>query len=129
MIGKEPKTVSVDRGYRGNTQIGATQVQIPKPFNDKKQTKYQQKKLKEAHRKRAAIEPVIGHLKTDHRLGRNFYKGIIGDNINIMLAAAAFNFKRMMNKWKSSFFVFIQNLFIPLYRCRLNWIIRSKIAF
>ena len=88
MIGKEPKTVSVDRGYRGNTQIGATQVQIPKPFNDKKQTKYQQKKLKEAHRKRAAIEPVIGHLKTDHRLGRNFYKGIIGDNINIMLAAA-----------------------------------------
>src|SRR5690606_5331866 len=129
MIGKEPKTVSVDRGYRGNTQIGATQVQIPKPFNDKKQTKYQQKKLKEAHRKRAAIEPVIGHLKTDHRLGRNFYKGIIGDNINIMLAAAAFNFKRMMNKWKPSFFVFIQNLFIPLYRCRLNWIIRSKIAF
>src|SRR5690606_11632603 len=88
MIGKEPKTVSVDRGYRGNTQIGATQVQIPKPFNDKKHTKYLQKKLKEAHRKRAAIEPVIGHLKTDHRLGRNFYKGIIGDNINIMLAAA-----------------------------------------
>ncbi len=104
LIGREPKTVSVDRGYRGNTQIGSTKVQIPKPFNDKKQTGYQQKKLKEAHRKRAAIEPVIGHLKTDHRLGRNLYKGIVGDNINIMLAAAAFNFKRMMNKWKSSLF-------------------------
>ena len=129
MVGKEPKTVSVDRGYRGNTQIGATQVQIPKPFNDKKQTKYQQKKLKEAHRKRAAIEPVIGHLKTDHRLGRNFYKGIIGDNINIMLAAAAFNFKRMMNKWKSSFFVFIQNLIIQFNLWVLNCITRSKIAF
>lgn len=109
LIGKEPKTVSVDRGYRGNIEIGSTKVQIPKPFNDKKQTKYQQKKLKGEHRKRASIEPVIGHLKTDHRLGRNFYKGIVGDNINIMLAAAAFNFKRMMNKWKSSFFALFFN--------------------
>ena len=48
--------------------------------------------------KRVAIEPIIGHIKTDHRLNRNFYKGIVGDNINIMLAAAAFNFKRIMNK-------------------------------
>jgi len=69
MVGKEPKTVSVDRGYPGNTQIGITQVQIPKPFNDKKQTKYQQNKLKEAYRKRAAIEPVIGHLKTGPSVG------------------------------------------------------------
>lgn len=129
LIGKEPKTVSVDRGYRGNIQIGSTKVQIPKPFNDRKQTKYQQKKLKEAHRKRASIEPVIGHLKTDHRLGRNFYKGIVGDNINIMLAAAAFNFKRMMNKWKSSFFVFFQNLIIQLNYWILNWITNVKLAF
>ena len=120
LVGKEPKTVSVDRGYRGNTQIGSAKIQIPKPFNDKKQTKYQQKKLKEAHRKRAAIEPVIGHLKTDHRLGRNFYKGIVGDNINIMLAAAALNFKRMMNKWKTSFFVFFKNQIIQLNNGRLN---------
>jgi IS5 family transposase len=129
LVGKEPKTVSVDRGYRGNTQIGSTKVQIPKPFNDKKQTKYQQKKLKEAHRKRAAIEPVIGHLKTDYRLGRNFYKGIFGDNINVMLAAAAFNFKRMMNKWKSSFFMFFQNLIIQFNTWKLNWIIKSEMAF
>jgi transposase, IS5 family len=59
--------------------------------------------LKKQVRRRAAIEPINGHLKTDHRLNRNFYKGITGDNINVMLAAAAFNFKRMMNKWKSSF--------------------------
>lgn len=129
LIAKEPKTVSVDRGYRGNTQIGSTKVQIPKPFNDKKQSKYEQKKLKEAHRKRAAIEPVIGHLKTDHRLGRNFYKGIVGDNINIMLAAAAFNFKRMMNKWKTSLFGFFKNMLIQVNILILNWISRTKIAF
>lgn len=46
--------------------------------------------------KRAGIEPVIGHLKSDHRLGRNFYKGTFGDDINIMYAAAAYNFKRAM---------------------------------
>lgn len=68
LIGKEPKTLSVDRGYRGNIQIGSTKVQIPQPLNDKKQTKYQQKRLKEDHRKRASIEPVVGHLKTDYRL-------------------------------------------------------------
>ncbi|WP_277603187.1 transposase [Sphingobacterium sp. DR205] len=120
---------SVDRGYRGNAQIGPTKVQIPKPFNDKKQTRYQQKKLKKAHRRRAAIEPVIGHLKTDHRLGRNFYKGIFGDNINIMLAAAGFNFKRMMNKWKKSFFVILQNLIIQFNNYIINCIIKSNLAF
>ncbi len=65
-------------------------------------------KLKIAFGRRAAIEPIIGHLKADHRLGRNFYKGIFGDNINTMLGAAAFNFKNIMNKWKSSFLAFLQ---------------------
>jgi IS5 family transposase len=77
-------------------------------------TYYQRKKLSEAHKKRAAIEPIIGHIKTDHRLNRNFYKGLVGDSINIMLAAAGFNFKRMMNKWKSSFCLFFLELFYTL---------------
>ena len=46
--------------------------------------------------KRAGIEPTIGYLKSDYRLSRNFYKGVKGDAINIMLAAAAYNFKRAM---------------------------------
>ncbi len=47
------------------------------------------------------FESQIG-IKADHMLNRNFYKGIAVDNINIILAAAAFNFKRMMNNRKSS---------------------------
>lgn len=129
LTGKEPKTATVDRGYRGNTQIGSTSIQIPKPFNNKKQTQYKQKQLKSAHCKRAAIEPIIGHLKADHRLGRNFYKGIIGDNINIMLAAAAFNFKRMMNKWKTCFLVLFQNLIIHFNDCVVNRMLRCNQAF
>lgn len=119
--GHAPKRAAVDRGYKGIAKVGETQILLPKPFNNKTQTKHQQKKLKQAHQKRAAIEPVIGHIKQDHRLGRNFYKGIVGDNINIMLAAAAFNFKRMMNKWKLSFWHFFQTRFSWIYDVALQW--------
>lgn len=43
----------------------------------------------ELFRKRAGIEPVIGHCKSDHRLGQIFYKGLFGDSINVMIAATA----------------------------------------
>lgn len=114
LVGKNPKIVTVDRGYRGNKQIGETNILIPQAPK-KNISRYQANKLKKLHRRRAAIEPIIGHIKQDHRLNRNFYKGIVGDNINIMLAAAAFNFKRMMNKWKSSFYLFFENIFLPAF--------------
>lgn len=111
LTGRQPKRAKVDRGYKGKRQIGGTEILIPSTPK-KSDSYYQRKKASKAHRKRAAIEPVIGHVKADHRLGRNFYKGVVGDNINIMLAAAAFNFKRMMNKWKSSsFWLFFRMLF------------------
>ena len=43
-------------------------------------------------KRRAAVEPVIGHLKADHRMDRNYLKGQDGDRINAVLAAAGFNF-------------------------------------
>ncbi|MDQ3142937.1 MAG: transposase, partial [Bacteroidota bacterium] len=71
---------------------------------------------KRKHSRRAAIEPKISHLKSDHRLGRNYYKGIVGDRINVMLAAAALNFKRMMNKWKALIFCQIKSVMESLFR-------------
>jgi transposase, IS5 family len=91
----QPKEAFVDRGYVGIKTYKECIVQIPKP--DKNITKEKRKK----HSNRAAIEPIIGHLKTSYRLCRNFYKGIFGDNINILLAAAAMNFKRVMNLWST----------------------------
>lgn len=131
LVGKSPKIVTVDRGYRGKKQVGETAILIPEP--PKKHTsRYQKNKLSKLHRKRAGIEPIIGHIKQDHRLSRNFYKGVVGDNINIMLAAAAFNFKRMMNKWKSSFifyFVqFFQNILSKILS-RFNFFYVHKMAF
>jgi IS5 family transposase len=114
LTGKRAKSATVDRGYQGRSKVGETEIAIPKPFNNKKLSKYKQIKLRKGFRRRAAIEPVIGHLKSDYRLGRNFYKGIFGDNINIMLAAAAFNFKRMYNKYKTALLAIFFNWYDDL---------------
>lgn len=104
------KQAFVDRGYRGVKEVRGTQIHTPKPF-DKKLSGYKQLKIKKGFRRRAAIEPTISHLKSDYRLSRNFYKGITGDNINVMLAASAMNFKRMINIWKEMFFAVLFRLF------------------
>jgi Transposase DDE domain./Transposase domain (DUF772). len=99
LSGRTLKELFVDRGYRGVTEVRGTKIHSPKPFT-KSLTETQKRKLKYGFARRAAIEPRIGHLKSDHRLSRNFYKGLVGDNINVMLAASAMNFKRRMNIWK-----------------------------
>jgi len=49
-------------------------------------------------RRRAAVEPVIGHLKDDHRMRRNHLQGREGDRINAVLAAAGYNFSLLL-RW------------------------------
>ena len=49
-------------------------------------------------RRRAAVEPVIGHIKAEHRMGRNYHKGRDGDRINAVLAAAGYNFGLLL-RW------------------------------
>jgi IS5 family transposase len=130
LTGLRPRTATVDRGCKGRTRIGETDILIPGPR--KNLNSRQKAKLKKQFRRRAAIEPVIGHLKAEHRLNRNFYKGITGDNINIMLCAAAFNFKRMMNKWKSSLRAFLQTIFCILKSfadCFAKGKLNAKIGF
>ena len=100
------KNTFVDRGYRGPKEVLGTTITIP-DGPGKNRTPYEKQKIRKGFKRRAAIEPKIGHLKQDHRLSRNFYSGIKGDDINVMLAAAAMNFKRMMNIYKKMFFDFI----------------------
>ena len=47
-------------------------------------------------KRRAAVEPSIGHLKTEHRLERNRLKGVAGDALNAVLSAAAMNFQKLL---------------------------------
>jgi transposase, IS5 family len=104
----------VDRGYRGITEVLGTKIIIP-DNPGKSRSNYEKQKLRKGFKRRAAIEPKIGHLKQDHRLSRNYYKGIKGDNINVMLAASAMNFKRMMNKWKENPLIFLSHFFQTLF--------------
>lgn len=92
---QRPKLLASDRGYRGQKQSGTTKIIIP-DVPKAGDSYYKKQKKHKLFCKRAGIEPIIGHLKADHRLCRNFYAGVFGDNINVMLAAAGFNFKRAM---------------------------------
>jgi IS5 family transposase len=108
----EPRRAIADLGYRGVDKIGETEVITPK----KKATTYYGKvKLRADHRRRSSIEAGISHLKNYYRLGRNFYSHIAGDEINVLLSAAAYNFKRMMRKWKEMFKYFL-SFFYSLLR-------------
>lgn len=114
LTGTTLKNNFVDRGYRGVKEVLGTKIIIP-DSPARRRTNYEKQKLRNGFKRRAAIEPKIGHLKQDHRLSRNFYKGIKGDNNNIMLASAAMNFKRMMNKWKQNPLLFLFHFFQPIY--------------
>ena len=119
LTGRPPKTATVDRGYKGKQLVGSTKINIPKPPL-KKDNAYQKMKKRKHFRRRAAIEPIIGHLKQDHRAARNFLKGQIGDNINFMMAAAGFNFRKLMKKLKKDiFYTYLQIMVSMNYKSRL----------
>ncbi|KAF3984758.1 MAG: transposase, partial [Methylococcales symbiont of Hymedesmia sp. n. MRB-2018] len=58
--------------------------------------RYQRDKKRKLCKRRAAIEPIIGHLKSDFRLSRNLLKGNIGDEINVLMAACAWNLRKWL---------------------------------
>ncbi len=110
---RKAKAVFVDRGYRGPKTVNGTTICVPK--QDKKITHTKRKR----HSRRAAIEPVIGHLKSDYGMSRNFLKGVIGDEMNVLLAAAAMNFKRVMNLWK-------QRLINVILKCVFDTLLNNQ---
>ena len=97
LVGRRAKVAICDRGYRGKSNIDGTKIEIPKKPR-KRASAYEKRKARKRFRRRAGIEPIIGHLKSDYRLLRNYLKGDVGDSINLMLAAAAYNFKKLMRQ-------------------------------
>jgi len=84
-----------DRGYRDKNQVGDTQILLPKkPL--KRDNRYQRDKKRKQCRRRAVIEPIIGHLKSDYRLSRNYLKGVMGDHVDLLMAATAWNLKQWL---------------------------------
>jgi IS5 family transposase len=88
---KKIKEVHVDMGYRGHDYKGAATIHV-----DKRKRGRTPQTLWRRMKHRAAVEPSIGHLKAEHRLERNRLKGVAGNAVNAVLAAAAMNFQNLM---------------------------------
>lgn len=105
------KSAIVDRGYRGQTKIGDTTIVIPNPKKDEKLSLYHKSKKRKQCKSRAAIEPIISHVKHDYRMERNYLRGIVGDKFNAILAVTAFNLKKSLKElisWLQNFWLSYQ---------------------
>ena len=91
LLGKQVKEVHVDMGYRGHDYAGDATIHV-----DKRRRGRTSPSLWRRMKHRAAVEPSIGHLKTEHRLERNRLKGAAGNAVNAVLAAAAMNFQKLL---------------------------------
>ena len=92
-ISRRPEHAFVDMGYRGHNYQGDIDVHV-----DKRARGRTVKSMWRWMKRRAAIEPGIGHLKREHRMDRNRLKGKEGDSINAILSAAGMNIAKLL-KW------------------------------
>jgi IS5 family transposase len=105
-----PKELAYDRGGKGKAQIRGVKIITPdKPKQSA--TNYQKQQKRKKCRARAAIEPIIGHLKSDFRMEQNYLLGEKGIQINAFMAATAWNLKKMMEKLKKEFLRLIFKIF------------------
>jgi len=102
--GSLPDEAVCDRGYKGKKEVDGVQITLPKPPL-KKDNRYQKDKKRNKCKRRAAIEPIIGHLKSDFRLSRNYLKGVKGDHINLLMAASAWNLKKWLVSFLTLYFI------------------------
>lgn len=120
-----PDEVVYDRGGKGQKEIGNTQISTPDYKPLKRDTDYQRRSKRNKFRRRAAIEPVIGHLKSNFRMGQNYLSGSSSPQINPFLAATGWNLKKIMRQLK----VENEKIFFALYklffRLRFPKIIKS----
>jgi IS5 family transposase len=94
----------VDRGYKGH---GVIDKEIYMPGQKRAITSTLKKQIK----RRSAIEPHIGHIKSDGKLGRNMLKGFLGDQINASLCAVGHNLRLIKN--------YIKHLLLQFFYCIL----------
>lgn len=97
--GIEPERTYVDKGYRGHKHSKGGRVFISG------QKRGVTTAIKRELRRRSIVEPVIGHLKNDGRLGKNYLYGVEGDKINALLVCAGYNFKRILSWLRTIFWL------------------------
>ncbi len=93
-IGNSIARIIADAGYRGHNAPLSHKFRVYTTGQKRRMTPA----IKREMRRRAAVEPVIGHIKNEHRMERNYLAGVQGDAINAILAAAGYNFSLLL-KW------------------------------
>jgi IS5 family transposase len=101
----EVKRIHVDKGYRGHTYPNTFRGWISGQVRNVTAT------IRREMKRRAAVEPVIGHLNAEHRMDRNHLKGHDGDRANPILAAAGHNFRLLIRWLAAPLRVLFQTLF------------------
>ena len=114
LSGRKPQTAFVDLGYRGHGAESVWDIQVVP-----RKRRHLPKSLRRWMNRRAAIEPVIGHLKSEHRMDRNRLKGREGDQLNALLSACGFNFRKLLRAffcldWLKSLLAILCGLLQPL---------------
>lgn len=94
MIGNELSRILADAGYRGHNAPESHKLRVFTSGQKRRLTPA----IKRQMRRRSAVEPVIGHLKSEHRMDRNYLAGEQGDAVNAVLAAAGYNFSLLL-RW------------------------------
>ena len=109
LIGNTIERLHTDAGYRGHN--------APPEYKFKIYTSKQKRRvtpaIKREMRRRSAVEPVIGHLKDGHRMGRNYLAHRHGDFNNAILAAVGYNFRRLIRWFKILLRLLLAVLFAP----------------
>jgi len=108
LVGNTIERLHADAGYRGHN--------APSEYKFKVYTSRQKRRMtpaiKREMKRRAAVEPIIGHLKEEHRMDRNYLAHRHGDANNAVLAAVGYNFRRLI-KWLRILLCLILVMFFP----------------
>jgi IS5 family transposase len=107
---------NVEKGYRGHDYKGSAVVRIAGSSNSG--LSWSERKRK---RRRSSIEPVIGHLKSDHRLARCFLKDRLGDKLNLIGSAAGFNVRKLLSLLGTGIFSHALSVFGRFCRILSSW--------
>jgi transposase, IS5 family len=114
LTGVETRRIHVDKGYRGHNHKEKFRVWISG------QVRRVTRPIRREMKRRAAVEPVIGHLKAEHRRGRNYLTGRDGDRANAVLAAAGYNFALLLRWLRRLLRALFQALFPSLAGLRYS---------
>ena len=114
IAGAQVERCFVDRGYRGH---GVAETEVYISGRRRGMTHQIRKELK----RRSAVEPVIGHMKADGKLGRNHLLGELGDKINALLCGAGHNIRLILKKLREFLFFVVLFGWLEMFRQPDSW--------